>query len=61
MLFAGLVLGKDPILLVFLAPQKHLVKGITAGAMKGGRSGVGKVSSTSARDSGYVAGDAISR
>lgn len=35
MLFAGLVLVTIPILIVYLALQKHLVKGITAGAIKG--------------------------
>jgi ABC-type glycerol-3-phosphate transport system permease component len=34
-LFAGLVLVTIPILIVYLALQKHLVKGITAGALKG--------------------------
>jgi ABC-type glycerol-3-phosphate transport system permease component len=35
MLFAGLVLVTLPILIVYLALQKHLVKGITVGALKG--------------------------
>lgn len=35
MLFAGLVLVTIPILIVYTALQKHLVKGITAGALKG--------------------------
>jgi len=35
MLFAGLVLVTIPILIVYVALQKHLVKGITAGALKG--------------------------
>ncbi len=35
MLFAGLVVVTVPILIVFIALQKHLVKGITAGAIKG--------------------------
>jgi ABC-type glycerol-3-phosphate transport system permease component len=35
MLFAGLVLVTIPILIVYIALQKHLVKGITAGALKG--------------------------
>jgi ABC-type glycerol-3-phosphate transport system permease component len=35
MLFAGLVLVTVPILIVYIALQKHLVKGITAGAIKG--------------------------
>jgi ABC-type glycerol-3-phosphate transport system permease component len=35
MLFAGLVLVTIPILVVYIALQKHLVKGITAGALKG--------------------------
>jgi ABC-type glycerol-3-phosphate transport system permease component len=35
MLFAGLVLVTIPILIVYIALQKHLVKGITAGAIKG--------------------------
>ncbi|MET0263441.1 MAG: carbohydrate ABC transporter permease [Rariglobus sp.] len=35
MLFAGLVIVTIPILLVFIALQKHLVKGVTAGAVKG--------------------------
>ena len=35
MLFAGLVLVTIPILVVYVALQKHLVKGITAGALKG--------------------------
>jgi hypothetical protein len=61
MLFAGLVPGKDQFLLVYLALQKHPVKDIIAGAGKGRRGGVEKVSSTSARDSGYVVGGAISR
>lgn len=35
MLFAGLVLVTLPILLVYVFLQKHLVKGVTAGALKG--------------------------
>jgi ABC-type glycerol-3-phosphate transport system permease component len=35
MLFAGLVLVTLPILLVYIFLQKHLVKGVTAGALKG--------------------------
>jgi len=35
MLFAGLVIVTVPILAVFIALQKHLVKGVTAGAVKG--------------------------
>jgi ABC-type glycerol-3-phosphate transport system permease component len=35
MLFAGLVLVTIPMLTVYLALQRHLVKGITAGALKG--------------------------
>ena len=35
MLFAGLVVVTMPILIVFIALQKHLVKGVTAGAVKG--------------------------
>jgi len=35
MLFAGLVLVTIPILVVYIGLQKHLVKGITAGALKG--------------------------
>lgn len=35
MLFAGLVIVTVPILVVFIALQKHLVKGVTAGAVKG--------------------------
>jgi ABC-type glycerol-3-phosphate transport system permease component len=35
MLFAGLVLVTIPILVVYVGLQKHLVKGITAGALKG--------------------------
>lgn len=35
MLFAGLVLVTIPILIVYVCLQKHLVKGITAGALKG--------------------------
>lgn len=35
MLFAGLVIVTIPILAVFVALQKHLVKGVTAGALKG--------------------------
>lgn len=34
-LFAGIVVVTIPILLVYLALQKHLVKGVTAGALKG--------------------------
>lgn len=34
-LFAGVVVVTIPILLVYLALQKHLVKGVTAGALKG--------------------------
>jgi ABC-type glycerol-3-phosphate transport system permease component len=34
-LFAGVVVVTLPILLVYLALQKHLVKGVTAGALKG--------------------------
>jgi ABC-type glycerol-3-phosphate transport system permease component len=35
MLFAGLVIVTIPILIVFIALQKQLVKGVTAGALKG--------------------------
>jgi ABC-type glycerol-3-phosphate transport system permease component len=35
MLFAGVAIVTIPILLVYLALQKHLVKGVTAGALKG--------------------------
>ncbi|OIR04411.1 trehalose transport system permease protein SugB [mine drainage metagenome] len=35
MLFAGLVLVTVPILLVYLLLQRHIVKGVTAGALKG--------------------------
>ena len=35
MLFAGLVIVTIPIFVVFIALQKHLVKGVTAGALKG--------------------------
>lgn len=35
MLFAGLVIVTIPILIVFVALQKQLVKGVTAGALKG--------------------------
>ncbi len=35
MLFAGLVIVTVPILVVFIVLQKHLVKGVTAGALKG--------------------------
>ena len=35
MLFAGVVIVTIPILLVYLFLQKHLVKGVTAGALKG--------------------------
>ena len=35
MLFAGLVLVTLPILAVYVLLQKHLVKGVTAGAVKG--------------------------
>jgi raffinose/stachyose/melibiose transport system permease protein/N-acetylglucosamine transport system permease protein len=35
MLFAGLVMVMIPILVVYVALQKHLVKGVTAGALKG--------------------------
>jgi ABC-type glycerol-3-phosphate transport system permease component len=35
MLFAGLVIVTIPILIVFIALQQHLVKGVTAGALKG--------------------------
>lgn len=35
MLFAGLVMVTIPILLVYVVLQKHLVKGVTAGALKG--------------------------
>ncbi|MBE2215411.1 MAG: carbohydrate ABC transporter permease [Opitutaceae bacterium] len=35
MLFAGLVIVALPILLVYVLLQKHLIKGITAGALKG--------------------------
>ena len=34
-LFAGIVVVTIPILIVYLALQKHLVKGVTAGALKG--------------------------
>jgi ABC-type glycerol-3-phosphate transport system permease component len=35
MLFAGLVLATVPILVIYLALQRHIVKGVTAGALKG--------------------------
>lgn len=35
MLFAGLVIVTIPILIVYVLLQKHLVKGVTAGALKG--------------------------
>jgi ABC-type glycerol-3-phosphate transport system permease component len=35
MLFAGVVVVTIPILLIYLALQKHLVRGVTAGALKG--------------------------
>jgi ABC-type glycerol-3-phosphate transport system permease component len=35
MLFAGLVIVTVPILIFYLVVQKHLIKGITAGALKG--------------------------
>jgi len=35
MLFAGLVIVTIPILIIFIALQKQLVKGVTAGALKG--------------------------
>jgi len=35
MLFAGLVIVTVPVLLVYVFLQKHLVKGVTAGALKG--------------------------
>ncbi|MFA6962784.1 MAG: carbohydrate ABC transporter permease [Opitutaceae bacterium] len=35
MLFAGLVIVTIPILIVFIALQKQLIKGVTAGALKG--------------------------
>jgi len=35
MLFAGLVLVTAPILVVYIALQRHIVKGIAAGALKG--------------------------
>ena len=35
MLFAGVVIVTIPILIVYLLLQKHLVKGVTAGALKG--------------------------
>jgi len=35
MLFAGLMLVTVPIILVYLALQQHIVKGVTAGALKG--------------------------
>ena len=35
MLFAGLVIVTLPILAIFVALQRHLVKGVTAGAVKG--------------------------
>jgi len=35
MLFAGLVIVAGPILVVYVLLQKHLIKGITAGALKG--------------------------
>ena len=34
-LFAGLVLVSVPLLIVFIVLQKHIVKGVTAGAVKG--------------------------
>jgi ABC-type glycerol-3-phosphate transport system permease component len=35
LLFAGVIVVTIPILLIYLALQKHLVKGVTAGALKG--------------------------
>jgi ABC-type glycerol-3-phosphate transport system permease component len=35
LLFAGLVLVTVPILVVYLALQRQIVKGMTAGALKG--------------------------
>jgi ABC-type glycerol-3-phosphate transport system permease component len=35
MLFAGLVLVTIPLLLVYVALQRHIVRGVTAGALKG--------------------------
>lgn len=35
MLFAGVIIVTIPILLIYLALQKHLVRGVTAGALKG--------------------------
>ena len=34
-LFAGLVLVTVPVLVVYLLLQRHIVKGVTAGALKG--------------------------
>jgi ABC-type glycerol-3-phosphate transport system permease component len=35
MLFAGLVLVTIPLLVVYVALQRHIVRGVTAGALKG--------------------------
>ena len=35
MLFAGIMLVTLPILIVYLALQRHIVRGIAAGALKG--------------------------
>ncbi len=35
MLFAGLVLVTLPIVIVYLRLQRHIVKGVAAGALKG--------------------------
>ena len=35
MLFAGLVLVTLPILIVYVLLQQHIVRGVTAGALKG--------------------------
>jgi ABC-type glycerol-3-phosphate transport system permease component len=35
MLFAGIMLVTIPLLLVYVALQRHIVKGVAAGALKG--------------------------
>jgi ABC-type glycerol-3-phosphate transport system permease component len=35
MLFAGLVLATIPILAVYIVLQRHIIKGVAAGAVKG--------------------------
>jgi ABC-type glycerol-3-phosphate transport system permease component len=35
MLMAGLTIATIPVVIVYLMMQKHIVKGITAGALKG--------------------------